>query len=382
MLGAFGSSLLFICALLVGTVLTASVLAYTAHYFLVVVADTAAGVDKVRWPADLIVDWIGQSLRLFALVGVLLVPVGLLTPIIGRLLPPDYAGLEMAVAVVAWLWLVFPVGLLSSMSVGSVFAVVRPAVVVALMRRWPAVILFYAVTAVGFLGVVVAWAAALAGQLLLLPVACLGSAWGLLVYARLIGRLGWLAERARPSPRKRPAGKLKPSLRKQIEVSDPWAGPAAETPKPEAKKNKRSGTKRAGGYGISDEPLTGVPKFKLIEGSPFLDVHVGPQATPEADRPLSPRRYLEEGDDGKEYGVAPEEAPSPEARPHLDVTPSALDMRLAESAEDTFVPDHPLFSGVYTFPFYVTSLWIFSKLCLYWLVLGFWLQLLIGRLPG
>src|SRR4051812_15802026 len=129
MLGSFANALLFVMGLVGSTILAVSVLSYTAHCILVVVTDTSAGVDRVRWPSDLMVDWIGQSLRFFGVVAILLIPVGVCFRAAADSLFPGEPGLRILVLGVPWLWFAFPIGLLSSMSAGTVYVVLRPAVV-------------------------------------------------------------------------------------------------------------------------------------------------------------------------------------------------------------------------------------------------------------
>jgi hypothetical protein len=216
------------------------------------------------------------------------------------------------------------------------------------------------------------------------------------VYARLIGRLGWSTNQLKDARRKRPArpaGKLKPSLRKKITVSDPWAAPAPELekPKPKPKPKAKPAPKPsededdefgpATPYGLTNDPLCRAPKFDLIEGSPFLDVRDKPSAPPtEEPAAARPRTFTDDEDGGGEIGIAPDDVPPPDAKPRLDVVPSALDMRMIREDEPD-PPTFPMFSGVYNFPFYVSSLRSFVMLSLCWIVLGGWIEVLIILFP-
>ncbi len=398
MVGAYPVAILFICSLVSFVILVCFILPYTAHHFLNVVTDTAAGIDRVRWPSESIVDWMGQSLRLFALVAVLLIPVGFLLPVVDASFLQGTPGPWTVRLVVAWLWFALPIGLLSSMSVGSLFAVLRPALLRDLVRAFPATLVFYAVTAAGFAAAVGLWGLALVGgHIALIPLVAVAWAWGILVYARLIGRLGWSTNQLRVARRKRPArpaGKLKPSLRKKITVSDPWAGPAVKPEKPEPKLPAKPKAKPAPKtsddeddefgpatpYGLTNDPLCRAPKFDLIEGSPFLDVRDTPSVLPtEEPAPAQPRTIVDD-DEGGEIGIAPDDVPTPDAEPRLDVIPSALDLRLIREDEPE-PPMFPMFSGVYNFPLYLSSLRSFVMLSLCWIVLGGWIEVLILLFP-
>jgi hypothetical protein len=396
--GAYPVAILFICSLVSFVILVCFILPYTAHHFLNVVTDTAAGIDRVRWPTESMVDWMGQSMRLFALLAILLIPAGFLLPVFDPSVLQGTPGLRTVGLVAAWLWFALPIGLLSSMSVGSMFAVLRPALLWDLLRAFPATLVFYVVTAAGFAGALRLWGLALlGGHITLIPLVAIAWTWGLLVYARLIGRLGWstnqLGDR-RPKRPARPAGKLKPSLRKKITVSDPWAEPAPEVKKPQPKPQPKPKAKPvakpseeegdefgpATPYGLTNDPLCRAPKFDLIEGSPFLDVRSSPSKFPtEEPAPAQPRTFAED-DEGGEIGIAPDDVPPPDAKPRLDVEPSRIDMRMMRE-DEAKPPAFPMFSGVYNFPFYLSSLRSFVVLSLCWIVLGGWIEVLIILFP-
>jgi hypothetical protein len=337
------------------------------------------------------IDWIGPAVRLFAMVAIVGMPIGLVLAVVNPAVLSARPELQTIALVAAWLWFAVPVGLLSSMSVGSMFAVVRPAVVWDLIRVFPSTLVFYLVTGAGFYGAVRLWDLSLLhGYISLIPVTAVASAWGVLVYARLLGRLGWVMNQLQVAPRKkRPPGKLKPSLRKKISVSDPWAAPPVQkikpkpkpkpVPKREVEEDDEDGPATA--YGLTDDPLCRAPKFELIEGSPFLDVKGSPSASSAEEPPqTTPRRIADDDDDGGEIQIAPDDVPAPEAKPHLEVTPSALDLRLTRN-EEPAAPAHPMFSGVYDFPIYLSSLKAFVMLSLSWLIMGGWIEVLIVLFP-
>jgi hypothetical protein len=249
------------------------------------------------------------------------------------------------------------------------------------------------VTGAGIFGVIRLWhLSLLGGHLLLVPVAAVFWAWGVLVYARLLGRLGWTISQLQDAPRKRlprPAGKLKPSLRKQISVSDPWAAPAAEKKKPKPEPKPKPAPRPvieddedgpATPYGLTNDPLCRPPQFELIEGSPLLEVKGLPASSPTQDpEPPLPRAFADD-EDGGEIRVAPEDVSLPAVKPTLDVTPSALDLRLVRSDKDA-PPAYPMLSGVFNFPFYLSSLRSLVILSLCWVVLGGWVEVLIILFP-
>lgn len=170
---------------------------YPAACFLAVVQDTAAGGDDVHWPADLwfeyafklvFVVWlVVASLTLAALLLVLLVP----------FVPPS-----------AW-WLgvlglgamLFPIVTLSVLAGGAPYFVVHHAVLVNLLRRPLIAAALYAYT-FALLVPVLALAVWMVADLVwwLAPWLGLLAGTAFLVYARVLGRVGWLLE---AGPRKK-----------------------------------------------------------------------------------------------------------------------------------------------------------------------------------
>src|SRR5262245_1925292 len=86
--------------------------AFAAHSLVIVLEQTAAGFDTVAWPQERLLDWVWKGFYLFGLVVIWLVPVGFLFAWIG----PQRPVVWFATGAALWLWLVFPVSLLSSLS--------------------------------------------------------------------------------------------------------------------------------------------------------------------------------------------------------------------------------------------------------------------------
>src|ERR1700722_3770428 len=306
MLGGFAGAVIFVCGMLGWFLLATSLCAYAGYCIVVVVTDTASGVDEVRWPADSMIDWIGQSIRFFILFGTLLIPLGFLLRIVGDSFHPDDPVTRFFVLSVLWLWLTFPIALLSSMSAGHPYAIIHPGVLRDLFRISPTVMVFYIKTGAGASVVAYLWYASLLGRdTWLMPLAAVASGAGLLVYARLIGRLGWLTVQLGPWRRKRPIGKLRPTLRKQMRVTDPWAAPVVEKKKPEPipkpkpipKQIQRDDDDEDGPatpYGLNNDAPCRPPKLELIEGTYLLDVKLAPARPFSELPPLPPQppRYV------------------------------------------------------------------------------------------
>jgi hypothetical protein len=398
MLGNFAGSLIFICGMLGWVLLASSLALYAAHCFVVVVTDTAAGLDEVRWPAETMVDWIGQALRFVVTLATVLIPIGFAFRALGDSIYPPDPLLGFVVLTGLWLWVAFPIALLSAMTFGSPFAVIHPGVLWELLRLTPSMVLFYLLTAPLYFVVGLLWYQALvAGEYSLVVPAAVAGAMGVLIYARLIGRIGWSIGELQPKKRKRPAGMLKPKLRKQIRVSDPWAAPEEEKPRPrpEAAVAPKAVPKPAPQpamndlddefapptpYGLGSDPVCRPPKYKLIEGSPFLDVELSSPVAPSRESiQLPPQPAARSVVDGKPIEMLPADAEeSPPDQP--EVAPSQMDMWLSRPDAPP-PPAFPMFSGVYSFPFYPTCLRALFVLAFSSLALGLGLQALIAVYP-
>jgi hypothetical protein len=395
MLGDFAGTLVFICGLIGWALLGTSLLAYAAYCITVIVTDTAAGVDEVRWPNESMIDWIGQSLRFFVLLIALLVPVGVLVRFAGEGLLGKDQLLGTLLLGAVWLWAAFPIALLSSMAANSPIVLIHPIVIVNVFRMLPSVILFYALTAVGGYAIGGLWYLTYWGHdLSLMPLAVIGSSIGLLIYSRLIGRLGWLMGNIRPPRRKRPAAAVPAKVRKRIRVSDPWAEPAEDKPVaravpiplpemkpvPAAEEEVVDEFAPPTPYALGNEPPCRPPQFELIEGTQYLDVKITPAVptpAPVAARSAVPRPSI---DDGQAITMQPEDPAIPAARPAAEIVASPVDVRLSRR-EEVEPPTYPLFSGVYAFPFYVSSLRALFVLCVSSLALAVGMQALIAVFP-
>jgi hypothetical protein len=269
MLGAFGSVLLFLIALMGTVVVGAYALGYAARCLLVVVQDTASGAEEPSWPAEPMLDWLGQSLHVAALPVLVLVPVGfLMRGLSDRLFPTD-PGLRFLVLAVPALWLLFPVALLSSLASASRWNVFRPLILARLARLFPATAVFYLVSAVLAALAAAVWYLALFCPWgpILLPVAAAMTGLFWLVYARMLGRVAWLIGRLGPlGPQVKTDedAPLVPKKKKRKQarpvVTDPWAVPEEEEeaePKPQLPVD---------GYDLSDDAPAAPPSLNVLVG--------------------------------------------------------------------------------------------------------------------
>jgi hypothetical protein len=241
--GELGHVMLFLFTLVWTTIVACYAIGYAGVSLLGVVQETAAGNEELTWPDETLPDKAGQALYFAGLLALVLLPVGILVRLLREDLFPGDNGLRFLVLAVPGLWLLFPVGLLSSLAGTSRWFVFHPVLVARLLRLFSATAAFYAVTALlaGLAGL--AWYFALFSDfgLYVLPIAAVLGGWLWLLYARLIGRLAHLVGRLgpigvgpepeAPKPLERPRKRKK----KMSQVRDPWAAPpegAEAPPKP------------------------------------------------------------------------------------------------------------------------------------------------------
>jgi hypothetical protein len=421
MLGAVGKALYFLSLLAVGVITGAYLLTYAAHCFLVVLQGTAAGQDEVSWPDEPLFDRLLQALHLLGLAAIWLVPAGILWRGLRHDLLPDDGLLRFLVVVGPVFWLTFPFGVLSSLSGNLRWVPVRWVIFRQMLLLLPATAAFYAATALLVGAVAAAWYFALAGdRFYLIPVAALLTGAGCLIYPRLLGRLAWLVGRHLPAPaapepkaplpvagakkklpRPRPRGRLKGT-----KVEDPWKVPDDfEAPPPAAKPrnpNLPPSAHEIEPYGLStdDDPAEPRPlpkrrppgargmqppsayeieAYKLDPEPAVKPVFFPPPDPSEPAVPPPPGGEAARGpgrpDARRQSEPAVPPPPGGEDRaeskgPAPGVEVSELEMRLAQRPKPPPLPAHPLVSGVYNFPGYVTSRQAWFRLSLSWFVLG------------
>jgi hypothetical protein len=249
----------------------------------------------------------------------------------------------------------------------------------------------------------VAWLAVymLTQQFALLPlVAVLGPAV-FLIDARLLGRISWLLNFRTPQRKARPRVKEQPPAEKPVAVEDPWAIPPDFEAPPEPDGNKpRKKKKIAGKKPLAaddlpaEEPNPELYPWEKIEEEPRK-----PDWDPEWDDrtpygllkdevlpPPLPKRQAEETETLGLQPLPEEPKPAPDAKPephplaHLTEV-SEFEAALAGPPQVPDPPRFPLWSGVYQFPWYPTTLprwgWLvfgsLAVLALLKLQLLFWL---------
>jgi hypothetical protein len=404
-----GAAIVFICLLAVLAIVGGALFFFAAYCFIHVVQETAAGVDDIHWPNDPYQDKLPRAAYVAALVAVWLAPVGILMKLNKDAAIGGSRLLTFFVAAAVILWLFFPVSLLSSTSASSALIILRPAILRFLARRFRESVTFYVVSALlvagsfglYYLAYMQNWSSL---YILGPPLA----AAALLIYARLLGRLAWLFDRtgfrkrAHPVPgtaaidpwavpeesgKGRPVPK-KPRRKKKKKSGagyDPWASPKEASPG----EAERAGPKTkpiVEGYGLADPDNPELAEVKQPEGTRTQLVtgyKVSSEPPPPTPKELPLDGYVPVG-----YEPIPLKEPIPEgersrAQEHAQSLPepSEFEKRLAVKSEEAPPPPLPLVSGVYTFPWYRSTLPAWVILSVGGIALNGLIQLAIAMVP-
>lgn len=376
--GAAGSTILFVMALVASIMVGICLVSYAAHCFLVVIDSTAAGMDEIPWPDEPFLDWLWKPPFLLGLIAIWSIVIGGPLLLFAPALMDTWTGLAGVLFVAVWIF--FPVSLYSSLSAHSVLHFLYWPLLRRLARRIPELILIYVLTA-----------PLLAAGLLLFRQAVKGEVWWLiladvllpamlLLYARLLGRLGWLlAFRTHLKSKQRRAESAFKKLK--IEVNDPWSfsedeAPlempgASERPTPgePSAEEKESYSKHAGEpYGVMtdeqarqswDPKRADVPRDEGYGLAPGTPAEKGHDHGPKAEMPSQ--------------GYSPDPLPN-ERPPERPPEPVPREEQLRRESVSP-PPKYVFWSGVLSFPFY-------PRCTAPWLALSFWglLELLFLRM--
>jgi hypothetical protein len=376
-LGALGTVLLFLCLIVGQLIICVYVFVHVAHCFLHVLERTAAGSDQISWPGELFIDWLGEAVVLAYLLALPVIPGMLVMRALKLPFLPDPAS-RMAVGVLAGIWLLFPITILSSLLSASPWSCLHPGLLGRLAKRPVTVLAFYVLTGALLAGTGYLYLLAFStGKGWLWPVGAVAVSSTVFVYARLLGRLAWVAGRTRP-PTAKEGGKRLSRTRRARGVIDPW------------------------GAGESEPPPRARTRPKRVNPPP-----AAPRPTPPKPRPEPPPEEEDEWNWQGNYGVAEVEPPSyPEkseserdgsrAEEPIAMQPLPADDRetqrerkeaarpiLSQFEEELLRPEEkepppaiPLLSGVYSFPWYPSNFVVWLLLTMEFVLVGFLFHLI------
>jgi hypothetical protein len=185
-------AILFVSILVGETILLLPVGSYLANCFLAVVEATASGNERCAWPEGFnIIEGLETFFHLAWVCTFATLPIYFVVRF-GSWQPAGARWWLPGVAV--WL-LIFPILLLSSLASESRWALLNHHIVNSLFKHPVAWLTLSAVSLGLALGCVEIGQLAIPHNITLLPVLALAAAASLLIYARLVGRVGWIVTR-------------------------------------------------------------------------------------------------------------------------------------------------------------------------------------------
>lgn len=363
---AAGRLIIFFSLMVAQILVGGLILAYAGYSFLHVLISTAAGNDAVAWPGDPFFDWLFKGWYLIWIAALSVMPGFLIITASG--IPPHDAGWGIALASSACF--LFPVFLLSSLSGSSRIHILRGQILAGIGRRFGLTLLFYVFTALILVSCAAfAWYALFKADIWVVPFAMVSLALGLFLYARLLGRLG---QAITEEPASKKSAKSSRSRAASAEDSfNPWGVPpiplphAEETRARPAVKKKRA--KKPSSNAI--DPWAIPETEPEVKPRPSRGVPEDPLGPAEGSYDLQPRKKKgspvpQEGksrpniDESDTFRVSDADLPamaSPKPAPALAEV-SSYEAALAAPRQRPEMPANPMMNGVFSFPFYPTSL--------------------------
>ncbi len=335
--GAAGSAMLFLFLFIFVIIAGSGLFAYVSHCFLVVVEQTGTGNDEVTWPDELYLDWVWRGATMAWLLLFWLAPLGMILHGQYRDILSEDPALALLLAG-GVLWLFFPVGILSALLGNSLWIVLHFQALRALCRKPLTTLAFYVASFLVIAAGIVPWYVAMTVSGWLIPLASAMGAAALLIYARLLGRLVWIATT-------RKGGKSRRKKKRNDEGGEALPPLIAERPLAQAQRT-------TDGYDLAgDEPM--------------------PAGVQEQAR--------EKDRDG--YGLADD--PHEEEKKAQDLSrdlmePTRLRLESAQFQLANPQPPRSLLGGVYSFPFYDRTLTPWIRLSAWGTLVGILISLMLA----
>lgn len=328
-------AVVFVPALAASVIFTFIFLMFAAHHYLTVMQSTGSGARKVEWVSEPFLDNFWKVFYLAWLVGLWLGP----ALFVGRALASSGDTWWMAYALpLGFLWLMYPVSQLSSLSASTIWLPLHPDVFARLLQK-PGVVLGFLGLSAGVLvvfGVAFYWTFMTKGQMERLFVGAPLLVLSGLVYGRLLGRLAFaltytksLFARKKKKERKPDESYRAPRTaeREQEEATafvQPEELPPIQTPDEGA----------VTGYGVKFDDDAPKPKRRIVAEIDDAPAPAKPKRV-DRKRPASDKRreWTEEDEDDAAYGVREAEKTPEPAQAEEVIKPSPMEMRLLNDDE-------------------------------------------------
>ena len=183
-----GSAIVFVLSLASCAICTLFFVTFAAHYFLTTIIESGSGNDEVHYPSEGIIEWWWKPIFCLWILGFFVISGSILLTPIFLWQPQIYL-----VALALWVWLLFPLGLLSALFTSNWCFFLHPILVGRMLKHNGAFAYVHVITliSVSLCGGLV-FAALTQSFLWALPAAFMVPT-AILFYARHWGRFAWLS---------------------------------------------------------------------------------------------------------------------------------------------------------------------------------------------
>jgi hypothetical protein len=311
---------------------------YSSHVFVVVVEETAAGNQQTEWSDEPYHDWLWQGLYLAYMVAIWVVPAFLVARVASPHVAENWRPYLFALFAFALFWIGFPIALLSSMSAESRWVIFHPGLFQRLMKCATHVLIFYALS-----GVAVAICIPLAPWMVSddsffsIALGGFGIGFALVLYARMMGRLAFIARLTYIRPPKPKKARIKRLKKKHVVVTDPWDVP----------EDVRAEMEATGAGFIQPEDL---PPLQTPYEGDVVGYNVAFADVPKPVEPSRKKMDLEEALPTAADARADELDTDERRRRLAQIEPDKLEMARANNPKEK-IPEHPWRNGIWLFPF-------------------------------
>jgi hypothetical protein len=186
-MAAAGPVILLISLLLGLTLCSLVFVPSVAHYFLCTIIDTTSGNDEVHFPSESFIDWWWKPILCGWVLSFCVLSGGIF------LSPLAFSPKAFTVALVVWVWFLFPFAILSVLFTSNWFFFLHPVLIWRMLKHVGPFAYVHVMTLISSaLGIGLIFAALTYGLYWIVPAALIAP-MTLLFYARHWGRMAWLS---------------------------------------------------------------------------------------------------------------------------------------------------------------------------------------------